>query len=57
MLGLFKINRNKKVSVKLQLLQLMKICNVFYANLLQKASTNSLTNKFNELTPLFIFNN
>ena len=34
MLDFFKVIRNKKVFVQLQLLQLMKIYNIFYPNLL-----------------------
>ena len=33
MLGFFKVIENKKVSIKLQLLEYMKIHNVFYLNL------------------------
>ena len=42
MLGSFKIIRNKRVFVKLQLTQSTKIHNVFHPNLLQKAFTNPL---------------
>ena len=44
MLGLFKVIGNKRVSIELQLLQSIKIHNVFHPNLLQKASTDPLTN-------------
>ena len=57
MLSLFEITGNKDVSVELQLPQSMKIHNVFYPNLLQKASTDPLTNQVNEPPPLFIINN
>ncbi len=36
-LGLFKVIRNKRVSIELQLPQSMKIYNVFHSNLLRKA--------------------
>lgn len=35
----------------------MKIYNIFYLNLLQKASTNPLINQVNEPISLIIFNN
>ncbi len=57
MLGFFEIIGNKGVSIELQLLQSMKIHNVFHPNLLQKVSTNPLTNQINELLPLVIINN
>ena len=57
MLGSFGVIRNKEVSVEFQLPQLMKIHNVFHTNLLQKASTDPLTNQVNELPPPFIIKN
>ena len=57
MLGLFKVIRNKGVSIELQLPQSIKIHNVFHSNLLQKASTDPLTNQVNKLPPPVIINN
>ena len=57
MLGLFEVIVNKGVSVELQLPQSMKIYNIFHPNLLQKTSTNSLTNQVNEPPSPFIINN
>ena len=57
MLGSFEVIGNKRVSVELQLPQSMKIHNVFHPNLLQKASTDALTNQVNEPPPSFIINN
>ncbi len=57
MLSPFEVIRNKGVSVELQLPQSMKIHNVFYPNLLQKASTDPLTNQVNEPSPPVIINN
>ena len=57
MLGPFEIIENKKISVELQLLQSMKILNVFHLNLFQKASINPLTNQVNELPTPIIINN
>ncbi len=48
MLGVFEIIGNKKVSVELQLLQSIKIYNVFHSNLLLKVSIDPLTNQVNE---------
>ncbi len=47
MLGPGEVIENKGVSVELQLPQSMKIHNVFHLNLLQKASTDPLTNQVN----------
>ena len=57
MLGPFKVIRNKGVLVELQPPQSMKIHNVFHPNLLQKASTDLLTNEVNEAPPPVIINN
>ena len=57
MLGSFKVIRNKSVFVELQLLQSMKIHDIFHLNLLRKASTNPLTNLVNKLPPPIIINN
>lgn len=57
MLGFFEVTGNKRVSVKLQLLQSIKIHNVFHQNLLQKISIDPLTNQDNEPPPLIIINN
>ena len=57
MLGFFEVIGNKEVFVELQLPQLMKIYNVFHPNLLQKVSTDPLTNQFYEPPPPFIINN
>lgn len=52
----FKVIGNTRVLVELQLPQLMKIHNVFYSNLLCKASTELMANESNELPPLIIIN-
>ncbi len=57
MLGPFDVIGNKRVSVELQLSQLMKIHNVFHPNLLQKVSTDPLTNQVNKLPLPVIINN
>ena len=57
MLGFFEIIKNIKMSVKLKLPQSMKIYNVFYLNLLQKALRNLLTNQVNKPSPPVIINN
>ena len=57
MLGSFQIIRNKGVSVELQLPQSIKIHNIFHLNMLQKASTDFLTNQVNEPPPPVIINN
>ena len=57
MLGSFEVIGNKGVSVELQLPQSMKIHNVFYPNLLRKASTDPLTNQVNKPPPPVIINN
>ena len=57
MLGFFKVIGNKSVFVELQLPQSMKIHNVFHPHLLQKVSTDPLTNQVNEPLPSVIINN
>ena len=57
MLGPFEVIGNKGVSVELQLVQSMKIHNVFHPNLLRKALTDPLTNQVNEPPPPVIINN
>ena len=57
MLGPFEVIGNKRVFVELQLPQSMKIHNVFHPNLLQKASTDPLTNQVHEPPPPVIINN
>lgn len=56
-LGFFKIIKNKSIFIELQLLQSMKIYNVFYPNLFQKVLKDALTNQINELPPPIIINN
>ena len=56
-LGPFKVIGNKNVFIELQLLQSMKIHNVFHSNLLRKVSINPLTNQVNESPPPVIINN
>lgn len=48
---------NKRVLAKLQLPQLIKIHNIFYSNLLYKASTYLLTNQVYKTILLIIINN
>ena len=57
MLGFFEFIGNKRVSIELQLLQAMKIHNIFHLYLLQKISIDLLTNQANEPLPLVIINN
>ena len=57
MLSFIEIIENKKVSLELQLAQSMKIHNIFNLNLLQKTSTDLLTNQVNEAIPPVIINN
>ena len=40
MIDFFEIIEKKKILLKLQFLQAMKIYNIFHLNLLQKTSTN-----------------
>ena len=57
MLSFFEVIRNKDFFIELQLPKSMKIHNVFYSSLLQKASIDSLTNQDNKLPYLIIINN
>ena len=57
MIGFFDVIGKKGISLKLQLPQTMKIHNVFYPNLLQKASTDPLTGQVNEPAPPVIIDN
>ena len=57
MLGFFKIIENEKVFIELQLSQFMKIHSIFHLNLLQKTSTDLMTNLINETFYLIIINN
>ena len=57
MIGPFDVIGKKGISLELQLLQAMKIHNVFHLNLLQKASTDPLTGQVNELAPPVIIYN
>ena len=57
MIGPFDVIGKKRISLELQLPQAMKIHNVFYPNLLQKASTDPLTGQVNKsATPVIIDN-
>ena len=57
MLGSFKVIKNKKILVKLHLLQSIKIHLVFHPNLPQKASADLITNQVTNEFPLFIIIN
>lgn len=57
MLSSFKIIRNKRVSIDLQIPQSLKIHNVFLFNLLQKAFIDSMFNRVNESLPRIIIKN
>ena len=57
MLRFFEVIGIKRVFVKLQLPQSIKIHNIFHLNLLQKTSIDPLTNQVNEPPPPFIINN
>lgn len=56
MINLFKITKKKDISLKLQLFQAIKIHNVFYPYLLQKASIDLLTSQEKKPAPLVIIN-
>lgn len=53
----FEVIRNKEVLIELKLLQSMKIYNIFYLNLLCKASINLFINQEYELPTLVIISN
>lgn len=57
MLSFFEVIEKKKVFIKLQLPQSIKIHNVFHSNLLQKASTDLLTNQVKKPSTLIIIVN
>ncbi len=57
MIGPFDVIGKKSISLELQLPQAMKIHNVCHSNLLQKSSTDPLTDQVNEPAPLVIINN
>lgn len=57
MLGIFEVLENKRVLLKLLLLQLMKIHNVFYPNLLCKTFIDPLINQVNKSLPPDIIHN
>ena len=57
MLSPFEEIGKKKASFELQFPQSIKIHNVFYLNLLQKAATDLLTDQVNKLLPPVIINN
>ncbi len=57
MIGPFDVIGKTRISLELQLLQAMKIHNVFHPNLLQKASTDPLTSQVNEPAPPVIIDN
>lgn len=57
MFKFFEIIRNKKIFMKLQLPQSIKIHNIFDLNLLYKALIDPLTNQVNKPPLLIIINN
>lgn len=57
MIGLFELIKKKSILLELKFSQVMKIYNVFHANLLQKALIHLLAAQLNELIPLIIMNN
>lgn len=57
MIGSFEVIKKKDISLTLELLQIMKIHDVFYLNLFQKATTNPLTGQVNKLALPVIINN
>ena len=57
MFDFFEIITNKNISIKLQLPQLIKIYNIFYANLSQKIFINPLINHINKFLPFVVINN
>lgn len=57
MIGFFEVIGQKKILLKLQFLQAMKIYNVFHPNLLKESLTDMLIDQINELLILIITNN
>ena len=57
MISLFKVIRKKSILLELQLLQTIKIHNIFYLNLLQKVLIDLLTGQVNKLILPVIINN
>ena len=57
MIGSFKVNKKKDISLKLQLFQAIKIHHVFHPNLLQKTFIDLLTSEVNKLALSVIINN
>ena len=57
MIGFFDIIKKKNILLELQLLQTIKIYNIFYLNLLQKTLTNLLPGQVNKKVPPVIINN
>lgn len=57
MIDIFKVIRKKDISLKLQLLQAMKLNNVFHLNIVQKISIDPLSDEVNEPAPQVIVNN
>ena len=57
MISSFEVIGKKEILLELQLLQAMKIYNVFHLNLFQKASSDPLTDQVNKPAPPMIINN
>ena len=57
MMDFFEVIGKKNILLELQLLQAIKIHNIFHLNLLWKASTNPLTSQLNQSAPPVIINN
>ncbi len=57
MIESFDVIEKKSISLELQLLQTMKIHNIFYLNLLWKTSIAPLTSQVNKPIPPIIINN
>ena len=57
MIGSFEVIEKKSILLEFQLSQAIKIYNVFYPNLFQKASTNPLKGQVNEPASPVIINN
>lgn len=56
-ISVFKVIKNKRILVELQIPQLIKIYNVFHPNLLRKVFRDPLTNQINDPPSLVIVNN